>query len=547
MEITTYIRRLRVMWPARYPVLALMLAVGISALHVTQWVGARPFWLDEEMIALNLRGQTMVELARGLWLDQSAPFGWLAIERVLLLVFGDGERTLRVFPLLSGLATLGAALWVGRRWMDSAGALCLVALVGGTQWLAFYVHQLKPYSGDVLWGLLLPALGAWVAEAGDEAALLRRLRVWWLTAAAAHWLALGALFVTPGCGALLLVLASSRVRGRALAYMAAPVAIWGASFAALYVITLAPASGNPGLQAYWAFALPPPDASALETARWLIARFEAIAVKPGGASLPWLFWGLACVGWLRACSVLSAMMVVPAITATCLAVAGILPMFERLSLWVMPGVMVGIAQAATWALSRPARRWLLVPRAAVVLGIVTLLTGAVPRGLGELTHPPTTSHSLDDRGALAWLLTMRRPGSVIITTELSQPAVWWYGNATLSDPNRGRALDVGTPILRADFRATGRPCAPPPAFPGNQLLVYLGFRFDDVPPGFDQALFETLATVGTVRMLQDFAGVGRAAVVEVGIPSPAPQLSTLIGPTGAHAAGCVTFAPAERW
>ncbi|PWT80849.1 MAG: hypothetical protein C5B57_11610, partial [Blastocatellia bacterium] len=61
--------------------LAPSIAIVGSGLLVYQWLGARPMWVDEEMIALNVRDRTLTQLTTPLWLDQSAPFGWLALER----------------------------------------------------------------------------------------------------------------------------------------------------------------------------------------------------------------------------------------------------------------------------------------------------------------------------------------------------------------------------------------------------------------------------------------------------------------------------------
>ena len=39
-------------------------------------------WVDEEMIALNLRDRGWLDLAGPLWLGQTAPLGWLALQRL---------------------------------------------------------------------------------------------------------------------------------------------------------------------------------------------------------------------------------------------------------------------------------------------------------------------------------------------------------------------------------------------------------------------------------------------------------------------------------
>src|SRR5262245_18775578 len=95
---------------------AIVAAAG-ALLLVVQWAGGRPLWLDEEMIAINLRDRSVGELAGALSLGQTAPYGWLALQRLVFVIAGGGERALRVVPLAFGIATLAAAAWIGRRWL----------------------------------------------------------------------------------------------------------------------------------------------------------------------------------------------------------------------------------------------------------------------------------------------------------------------------------------------------------------------------------------------------------------------------------------------
>ena len=65
---------------------AFTIAVAAISIDIYQWGAALPFWVDEEMIALNLRDRSMADLAGPLWLGQSAPFGWLVLERIAMAV-----------------------------------------------------------------------------------------------------------------------------------------------------------------------------------------------------------------------------------------------------------------------------------------------------------------------------------------------------------------------------------------------------------------------------------------------------------------------------
>src|SRR5262245_25146876 len=119
---------------------------------------ARPLWVDEEMLALNARDRSFAQLAGSLWLNQSAPFGWLALERLVMLTLGTSEPAVRLLTVCFGIGTLVAATWIGRRWMTPFGAAVLVATCAFGEWLVFFVLELKHYSSDAFWALLLPAL-----------------------------------------------------------------------------------------------------------------------------------------------------------------------------------------------------------------------------------------------------------------------------------------------------------------------------------------------------------------------------------------------------
>ena len=67
-------------------------------------------------------------------------------------------------PLLFGIATLAVALWIGRRWMGPAGATALMLLCSISQWFSHYPFEVKHYTSDVFWALLLPALAVWASK-----------------------------------------------------------------------------------------------------------------------------------------------------------------------------------------------------------------------------------------------------------------------------------------------------------------------------------------------------------------------------------------------
>ena len=259
------------------------------------WTGtARPLWVDEEMLLLNVRDRGFLELAGPLWLDQTAPLGWLALERLMLLTLGRSEPALRLLPVGFGIATLVTVAWIGRRWMGVVGATVFVALCATGQWLVFFTLELKHYSADLLGAVLIPALAAWAIE--DDAAFpdraSRRISRWWMAAALAQWFSNGALFVTPLCATVVAVCVARRRDRRAVAAMLTGGAVWSALFAANYAIVLRHASANTYLREYWAFAFPPVTEGMSATLAWMGHWFSSFAVKPAGTDIAGLLMKL---------------------------------------------------------------------------------------------------------------------------------------------------------------------------------------------------------------------------------------------------------------
>jgi hypothetical protein len=547
------------------PRLAGAIAAAGVAVQLAQWIRARPLWLDEEMIALNVRDRSVGALAGALWLGQSAPLGWLTVERVLMLAAGQGERALRALPVFFGVATIVAAWWVGQRWLTPIAAAVLVLICSTAAWFTFHFFELKPYSADAFWGLLLPALAAWTAEPIERGApgAGRRAALWWSIAAIGQWFGNGALLVTPFCAAVL-VAAIWRRRGVGPALAAAaPGVVWAAAFALHFWLAMRFTWGSAYLHEYWATAMPAAGASAIDRVRWLAAQLAPLAAKPVSTGFATLFWAASLAGFFLATRVDLALRLaflsVP-VAAFLLAGLGLVPMYERLSLWLVPSLYVGVALCADAAVARARsarRRAPAIAFAAIVGSAAAVLTlDMADRGIRDLGNRPARSnHQLDDRAAIHWLMSRHEPGDVVLTTSLALPAVWWYAGARVAAPDLGQRFADGSPILDVKYLQPGQKCQPDAlraALAGHsRALVYFGFRFDDVPRWFDDLLLDRLAALGTLTAYRPFAERGRAAIFDLRIHSarPGSVYGAPDAPTDATTAalGCLAPRPALRW
>ena len=95
----------------------LLLAAGIIAvgagLRLHLFFANRSLWLDEAMLAINLVRRTPAELLLPLDYAQGAPLGFLYAQKLIIMLAGSSEPSLRT--LLGGALVIGAALAAARR------------------------------------------------------------------------------------------------------------------------------------------------------------------------------------------------------------------------------------------------------------------------------------------------------------------------------------------------------------------------------------------------------------------------------------------------
>ena len=524
--------------------------IGV-ALLVAQWAAARPLWLDEEMIALNFRDRTLSGLSGRLSFDQTAPFGWLALERVVFVALGANEIALRLVPLLFGIGTVLCAVWIGRRWMSPIGSTVFVLLCSFGQWLSFYAVELKHYSADAFGGLLLPALAVWVVEADDHE-IRRRLGAWTAVAAVVLWFSIGALLVMPACTVFLTLLIVRRRSALPARYLLSLACLCAASFGAHYAAALRYARESEYLQSFWDFAFPPPSAGVIARFAWIGERLDDFAVKPGGTELALLLWTSAAAGFvLTNRRLLGGIAAAVVLSGLVFAGLRLVPLFERLSLWFVPALYLGVAlladSAAAFARrSRGPRGWVAAAATACV-AIVTfrVCSDVLRHGVEDVRNfrPADSNRSTDDRTAVSWLMSQRRPGDAVVTTQLGLPAVMWYGNVP----------SVRGPVLVAEHSASANECVTSHVrgrLKGqSRVLVYVGFR--DFPHWFDDQLLLELTDGGSVTAVRHFGSMSRVAVVDL----DAPQLATggparwndALSEPPARLYGCVIARQAARW
>jgi hypothetical protein len=199
----------------RWVVVLLIVAVGFGcSCRLAQYLAAPSFWHDEAFLSLNVIDKTAAELIRGpLDYEQAAPPGVLLALRAAVVALGASEYSLRLVPLICGLAALPLFAFLARRTLSGRMmAVWATALLALSDEIIFQSATVKQYSGDVLVAVLLLALAFAFKRPLDS---VRRFLLTCVVAAACAWASHPTVFVFGGVSlALLPRLWRLRWRGR---------------------------------------------------------------------------------------------------------------------------------------------------------------------------------------------------------------------------------------------------------------------------------------------------------------------------------------------
>src|SRR6185436_5109257 len=163
-----------------------------------------------------------------------------------------------------------------------------------------------------------------------------------------------------------------------------------------------------------------------ETLRWAGGWVQSFALKPVGTEHWAMFWAAAIAGFVYATAkhgTFGLLFASVPLSALALALLHIVPPFERLGLWCVPALYVGLAlcaDAASWIAyhSRwrpPTLRTAAIVAAAYAVMVVSL--DIVTRGRNELdAKRADNNYGLDDRRSIRFVLRERQPGDPVLTT-----------------------------------------------------------------------------------------------------------------------------------
>jgi hypothetical protein len=245
-----------------------LVIIGVI-LRLRQYLFNRSLWADEGSLAFNLANRSFFGLTQPLDYEQGAPLGFLFIEKVFIILFGNRDLVMRLFPLLAGL--LGIYFFYRIAKDHIKGGLLATFLFAVSSSLVYFSSELKQYSSDVMIAVLLAYLAGRCLKEGAQT---RDFLLLGIGGAMAIWTSHPSVFILAGIGLALFIAAITKNPRVPAVWLVGLGGLWLLSFGVEYFVSLRYLIADDYLQGFWqkAFMPLPP----WEDREWFVRTYYSV-------------------------------------------------------------------------------------------------------------------------------------------------------------------------------------------------------------------------------------------------------------------------------
>lgn len=425
-----------VKWREPNSVLLALILLGVI-LRLREYIFARSIWLDEAALLHQIISRSFAELLTGgIGGNQGAPTGFTVTTKLFLNAFGSTDYSARLLPFVAGIMLLPVMYWLGKLVLPGIRSQAVLLFFTATSpILIYYSAEAKQYELETFTSALMLCLC--LADA-QEARSTRTLAA---IGAIAVWFSYSVVFVLAGCGTVSLWRLARQKRHAELLQYCGIIAVWLLSFLGHFYCSAAGLLGNKALHAYWHAGFAPLDDGVLATVMWVgrtlfdyveyalaLETFEPYEV------LGRILTGLACLLAIIGAAALlrqrnSAalpLLLIPAL-AVAAATLGIVPFRGRLTLYLMPMVVLLIAAAVDDVRMKApsiSAGWN-ITRLNAMSALAVMMLAVVPVSL-SVTNLITPLNEHDLKGALSFVKHQRSPLDAAVVEEIDRAAYIFY-------------------------------------------------------------------------------------------------------------------------
>lgn len=466
----------------------LVVLLGV-VVRVRQYAANRSLWLDESFLALNIIGRSMHRLlSDALDFNQTAPAGFLVVEKLAAEVFDKGEYALRAFPLVCGIASLLLYPQLARRVLEPAGALVAVAFFAFAGPIIYYASELKPYSGDLAATI---AISLMAVAALDDRLSIRRALAFGLLGALLIQLTYAGIFTAVGTGVALVAIFTLDRRWINPGPVIALVGTWAIG-AAIFLFSRPALEGSQFTRGEGRLGRFAPFPASKADLTWYLDRVKDVI---GDGNFDPRRWPLFLVFVLGIAGVVSlvvrewrlfACLSAPVVATVAASAAHKYPLLARTMVFFVPLLFLLVAGGIV-ALVKRLPRALGATAAASVVAV--LLAHVSFGGVYQIAQPYRRAEIKD---ALTYVARHWRPGDTLYIHYSSQYAFGYYSECECFRPPGNGDLRSLWPVRRIVVREPSDQF--PRAFISERPSVIIGTR-RPVAPSLRSSLYVRDASV----------------------------------------------------
>jgi hypothetical protein len=452
-SITNFIRKLDLLLRSEQFAIALVL-IG-ALLRIDQYLVNRSISHDEAMVALNIIRRSPLDLFKALDFFQSAPVGFLLLEKIPVTVFGPYEYALRMVPFIAGILSIWLMYRLARYWLPASAVPVAVLLFVCSNSAIYFSNELKQYATDIFFTLVLLVMTAQI----DQSPLTpRRSFIYGLIGALILWFSHPALMILAAIAVGQIVYGLWHKEFARLRLMAISYALWGVSFILSYFVVLSPTRANvndiinlwENLNAF--IPLPPRSGEDLALLGNALAQLFTFVLDLKALAVAGIvLYIVGCLTLVRRNPRLLIYALLPILITLVLSSFIIYPFFERLLMFLAPGLIIVTVTGLETVITLFGRTFIgsAVPRVALVIPLMIYLGFTVnSRQVLEELRP-----------VLEFVRTNARPGDTFYIHAGTNRAfeyyleVYYKEDSTFADymTLANTTFRVATPIQVADL------------------------------------------------------------------------------------------------
>jgi len=403
------------------------LTLGV-VLRIRQYLFNRSLWLDESMLSLNIIRRSAAELHKPLDYAQAAPVGYLWLEKLAVHYFGTGELALRLVPLCCGIASVALFVVVARKFLPPSAAAIAVGLFSVSEPLIYYSSEVKQYSSDVAFALILCLAAIALFEASPRIIGMISIS---LAGGVALWFSNPAVFVLAGVGLSAFWVSARKRDWRGVLLLSIPAVVWACSFLVYYLFFLRDVlTAHHDLFYFWRASFAPFPPTSPSAILWYGSAFVNIVSYPVGT----LFPGIAAIAAVLGVAQFRAgdygkflILLSPLVVTLVSSWARLYPLENRLILFLVPAVILFFA-AGMESINAASRKTLPLLS---ILFLGFLLGYPLLRAIWHFTKPKGVE---EIKLSLEYVEKHRSPRDILYCYYGAAPALEYYNHRGLVGP-----------------------------------------------------------------------------------------------------------------